>query len=193
MKTYMDNRGRYEKASVKTKPKFITDQDKIELAEKFGIEYRILCTVLKVESAGSGFSKDGRIKIQFEPYHFRKYTGVRIANGVENQKKEYKAYFDAVDIDENSAMLSTSWGLGQIMGFNHKTAGYKTVQEMVQIFIQGEYYQLEGMLNFIKSHKKMFVALISKEWAVFAYYYNGKYYKKWNYDIKLKTAYGQMA
>ena len=193
MKTYMDNRGRYEKPSVEIKPKFITEQDKIELAEKFGIEYRILCTVLKVESAGSGFSKDGRIKIQFEPYHFRKYTGVRIANVVENQKKEYKAYFDAVDIDENAAMLSTSWGLGQIMGFNHKTAGYKTVQEMVQIFMQGEYYQLEGMLNFIKSHKKMFVALISKEWAVFAYYYNGKYYKKWNYDIKLKTAYGQMA
>ena len=193
MKTYMDNRGRYEKPSVKIKSKFITEQDKIELAEKFGIEYRILRTVMKVESAGSGFSKDGKIKIQFEPYHFRKYTGIRIANGVENQPKEYKAYLKAVQIDIEAAMLSTSWGLGQIMGFNHKTAGYKTVQEMVQIFIQSEYYQLEGMLNFIKSHKKMFVALISKEWAVFAYYYNGKYYKKWDYDIKLERAYGQMA
>lgn len=179
--------------SIEIKTKHLNEQDKIELAERFGIEYKALCAVLKVESAGSGFSKNGRIKIQFEPYHFRKYTDIRIANGVEGQTVEYKAYFKAAGIDEKAAMLSTSWGLGQIMGFNHKAAGYKTVQEMVSTFNQSEYYQLEGMLNFIKSNKKMFAALLSKEWAIFAHYYNGKYYKKWNYDTKLEKAYGQMA
>ena len=176
-------------ARIEIKSKHLTSQDKIELAAKFGIEYIALCAVLKVESAGSGFSNNGKIKIQFEPYHFNKYTGIRIANGVENQKVEYKAYFKAVDIDQEAAMLSTSWGLGQVMGFNHKRAGYITVQEMVGTFNSSEYYQLEGMLNFVKSSKKMYTALLSKDWATFAYYYNGKYYKKWNYDTKLEEAY----
>lgn len=177
------------KATVSIKSKYITTKDRHEFAEKFGIEHKILCAVLKVESAGRGFSKDGKIKIQFEPYHFRKYTNIRIENGVQNQKIEYEAYFKAVDINEEAAMLSTSWGLGQVMGFNHKRAGFKTVQEMVLIFNSSEYYQLGGMLNFIKSNKKMFTALIERKWDIFAYYYNGKYYKKFNYDVKLQSAY----
>lgn len=176
-------------ATVEVKPKRLTTQDKIELAAKFGIEYFALCAVLKVESAGNGFSKNGKIKIQFEPYHFRRYTGLRIANGVENQKAEYTAYFKAAGIDEEFAMFSTSWGLGQIMGFNHKRAGYITVREMVSTFNSSEYYQLKGMLNFIKSGRKLYKALKEKDWATFAYYYNGKYYKKWNYDVKLEDAY----
>lgn len=178
------------KASIKSK--FITTKDKLELAGKFGIEYKVLCAVLKVESAGRGFSKDGKIKIQFEPYHFRKHTNIRIENGVQNQKIEYEAYFKAVNINEEAAMLSTSWGLGQVMGFNHKRAGHKTVQEMVLIFNSSEYYQLEGMLNFIKSNKKMFAALLNRKWDIFAYYYNGKYYKRFNYDEKLEKAYNQL-
>ena len=177
-------------AYVEIKPKRLREQDKQELADKFKIELRALKAVLKVESAGSGFSKDGRIKIQFEPYHFRKYTGIRISNGVKGQKIEYEAYFKAVKIDEESAMLSTSWGLGQIMGFNHKASGYSTVQEMVSTFNSSGYYQLEGMLNFIKSNRKLYQALKDKDWATFAYYYNGKYYKKWHYDEKLIKAYG---
>ena len=182
-----------KEGSVKIMPKYLTEAGKRELAERFGIEYRVLLTVMKVESAGKGFSRDGRIKIQFEPYHFRKYTNIRIANGVEGQKVEYEAYFKAVKISEESAMLATSWGLGQIMGFNHKAAGYEKVQEMVGIFNNSEYYQLEGMLNFIKYHKKMYRALTEKDWATFARYYNGKYYARWAYDIKLAKAYGQLA
>ena len=178
------------KGNVEIKPKHLREQEKQELSDTFGIELRALKAVLKVESAGSGFSKDGRIKIQFEPYHFRKYTGIRITNGVEHQRAEYDAYFQAQYKDQKAAMLSTSWGLGQVMGFNHKAAGYPTVQEMVSTFNSSEYYQLEGMLNFIKSNKKLYKALKEKDWPTFAYYYNGKYYKKWNYDEKLIKAYG---
>lgn len=179
------------KGHVEIKPKYLREKDKQELANKFGIELRVLKAVLKVESAGKGFSKKtGDIKIQFEPYHFRKYTGIRIANGVEKQSAEYKAYFVAMMKDEESAMLSTSWGLGQVMGFNHKAAGYGTVQEMVSTFNTSEYYQLEGMLNFIKANRKMYTALKTKDWATFARYYNGKYYARFKYDTRLAEAYG---
>jgi len=176
---------------VEIKPKHLREEDKQELADKFKIELRALKAVLKVESAGSGFSRStGRIKIQFEPYHFRKYTGIRIANGVKGQKIEYEAYFQAQEKDEEAAMLSTSWGLGQVMGFNHKAAGHNTVQEMVAVFNTSEYYQLEGMLNFVKNNRRMYAALKSKDWATFARYYNGKYYARYNYDKRLAEAYG---
>jgi len=171
-------------------PKFLREEDKQELADEFGVELRALKAVLKVESSGSGFGKDGKVKIQFEPYHFRKYTDIRIDNGVEGQTVEYEAYFKAVEIDQKAAMLSTSWGLGQIMGFNHKAAGYSVVDNMVLSFNASEYYQLKGMLNFIKSNKKLYQALKDKDWATFARYYNGKYYKKFNYDTRLAAAYG---
>lgn len=172
------------------KPKLLREEDKQDLADRFGIELRALKAVLKVESSGSGFGKNGKVKIQFEPYHFKKYTGIRIQNGVENQKAEYEAYFKAVEIDLQSAMLSTSWGLGQIMGFNYKAAGYKLLDNMVLSFNASEYYQLKGMLNFIKSNKKLYKALKNKDWATFARYYNGKYYARFKYDTRLAEAYG---
>lgn len=184
--------------SVEIKPKRLREQDKQELADKFNIELRSLKAVLKVESAGSGFSTEtGDIKIQFEPYHFHRYTEIRIQNGVDIQKEEYKAYFRALmskaENSEEAAMLSTSWGLGQVMGFNYKAAGYKTVHEMWSMFIKSEYYQLDGMLSFIRSNKRMYAALKSKDWATFAKYYNGKYYKRFKYDTRLAEAYGQVA
>lgn len=177
-------------AGTELKPKLLREQDRQELADEFGIELRALKAVLKVESAGSGFGTSGKVKIQFEPYHFKKYTGIRVANGVERQEAEYKAYYKAVEIDQEAAMLSTSWGLGQIMGFNHKAAGYKLVSNMVLSFNASEYYQLKGMLNFIKSNRKLYQALKDKDWATFARYYNGKYYKRFNYDTRLAEAYG---
>lgn len=174
--------------------KTLTTEHKREIANKFGIEYRSLCAVMAVESAGSGFdSKTGLIKIQFEPYWFQKYTGKRIPNGVENQLAEWKAYKAACEINPLAAMKATSWGLGQIMGFNHEAAGYAAVEEMVNDFEESEYNQLVGMLRFIKAHPKMMLALESKDWATFAYHYNGPAYKNFDYDTKLEKAYERAA
>lgn len=168
----------------------ITTAQKQELATKFGLTLALVNTVLEIESSGRGFdTKTGLIKIQFEPYWFRHYTGVRIGNGVENQSQEWKAYNKAKAINPKAAILSTSWGLGQIMGFNHEYAGYRTASEMVVSFEASEYNQLKGMLTFIKANTAMYNALKGKIWEVFAYRYNGKNYKEMGYDTKLEKAY----
>jgi hypothetical protein len=170
--------------------KYITTEQKVALAKKFGIEYRALNSVFIVESSGSGFDrKTGKIKIQFEPYWFQKYTGIRVSNGVENQAAEWLAYDAAFQKNPEAAMKSTSWGLGQVMGFNHKAAGFKDVQSMVDHFLVSELNQLEGMLNFIKATPKMMIALQTKDWATFARYYNGPKYKDFKYDTRLEEAY----
>lgn len=157
------------------------------------IEADWICAIMEVECGTDGFDpKTGKIKIQFEPYWFNHYENVRIANGVSNQKDEYDALFEAANIDVESALLSTSFGLGQVMGFNHKLAGYETVTEMVMDFCESEEKQLKGMLNFIGSKGSLVNACVGKDAAAFAYVYNGKNYKKFNYDTKIQDAYNRI-
>lgn len=170
--------------------KALTVEHKKEIADLFGLEYKAVCAVIAVESAGSGFDKiTGNIKIQFEPYWFQKYTGKRVANGVEGQRAEWSAYNFAFALNPEAAMKSTSWGLGQIMGFNHAAAGYPVVGDMVKSFEESEFNQLVGMMRFINHHPKMMQCLRLRAWAGFAALYNGPNYKINDYDTKLKIAY----
>ncbi len=172
--------------------KQISTTDYLELSKEFGISVRLIKTVVIVESSGKGFAVNGDILIQFEPHIFKKYTGVLISNKVDVQSKEWSAYKEAKNINWEAAQLSTSWGLGQIMGFNFKLAGYDTVSAMVSEFGVSEYYQLKGMLNFIKNQPKMFEALKKQDWSAFARLYNGPAYAVNEYDIKLMSTYARL-
>jgi hypothetical protein len=44
----------------------------------------------------------------------------------------------AVQLDRTAALKSTSWGLGQVMGFNYDKAGYDSVESMVQKSMESE-------------------------------------------------------
>lgn len=171
--------------------KISTDQI-IQLAEEFNIDYKLIKAVLIVEASNSGFDpRTGKIKIQFEPHWFEKYTRTKILNGVEVQSAEWEAYNKAAAIDSEKAMLSTSWGMGQIMGFNYGLAGYKSVQAMVNEFQLSEYFQVKGMLNFIKN-TGLLRYLKAKDWRAFAKGYNGKNYEKFDYHNRLEKAYKKL-
>lgn len=115
------------------------------------------------------------------------------ANQVEGQPRERIAFNAAVRIDARTAQLATSWGLPQMMGFNHVVCGYKTVEQMVEAFRVSEANQVAAMLTFIKSKKAMAGALKKRDWGVLAYYYNGPAYKTFKYDTKLAAAYASLA
>lgn len=171
----------------------ITSDEIAKLSLEMGLSVALIKTVMLVESSGSGFdAKTGLIKIQFEPHWFFTFSKTKILNGVELQKAEYEAYNQAYAINKEAAMKATSWGLGQVMGFNHKAAGYKSVADMVDAFRMGEYYQLKGMLSFIRFDRTMFLALKNLQWETFARLYNGKNYKENEYDLKLKRAYERL-
>ena len=100
------------------------------------IEPAALLAFILVETGGQGFDKKtGKILIQFEPAWFKRQdpyapSGLWSVNKVERQEKEWSAFNDAWKINPHAAMLSTSIGLGQIMGFNYRRIGYKSVDEM---------------------------------------------------------------
>ena len=160
----------------------------ISLAIDFDVEARAIDAIVKVECSGSGFENNGDLKIQFEPHEFKKRTGFVIANGVEGQRKEWDAYFEAKKLNWNEALNSTSWGMGQIMGYNHLAAGYASVADMINDFKTSEYAQVKAMLTFIKN-KKLITAIKNKRWNVFARIYNGPLYVKFKYDTRIESAY----
>lgn len=168
----------------------LSTDDIKRLATDFNLSVAMIKSVLIVESSGQGFdAATGKIKIQFEAQWFERFEKTKILNGVESQKKEWEAYEKAYAISPESAMKATSWGLGQVMGFNHKQAGYDSVSAMVKEFKMSEYYQLRGMLKFISSNNAMFRALQAQNWGQFAYWYNGPKYRQFNYDVRLADAY----
>jgi hypothetical protein len=160
------------------------------LSKEFSIPVASVKAIASVESNGAGFDeKTGKIKIQFEPAWFKRFTGISVANGIEGQKEEWKAFNTAFAADKDKAMQSTSWGLMQVMGFNYKRLGFKNVGEMVDFAKVCETNQLWLGLKFIATDKKLYNALLNKDWAKVAYYYNGSNYAINQYDKKLKEAY----
>lgn len=173
--------------------KITTDEIK-DLAYDFGIDWKRIKMLIIVESSGRGFNDNGDIVLRFEEKKFHDRVGILITNDHKNQASEYAAYNKAKQIDRDAANLSTSWGLGQIMGNEHNRAGYETVDRMIGEFKISEFYQVKGMLKFCQSKPVLWRALtarvITKEdFKTIALYYNGPKYYKHNppYNERLET------
>lgn len=186
-----------------------------KIAGGISSEYAMFKSFIETESNGDGFNTDGKIIIQFEPHWFSHYLvkdeiahtlnikynslgkkyfslkvdSVYIENGVEGQTAEWKAFNKAFAIHPEAAMLSTSIGLMQVMGFNFASMGYKSVGAMWDDFKKGEYQQVAGAARFIQSNKLLHQALLKRDFKKIAYYYNGSNYAVNKYDIKLKNNY----
>jgi hypothetical protein len=187
-----------------------TPEEIDQIAEDLKVEAAAFRAVITVEAAGSGFDKAGRPKALFERHHFYKHLkdapGLRSnaeAEGLAYPKwgtKPYPKGSDAVyaeieracAIDEEAALLSTSWGLGQIMGSNYKMVGCSSVQEMVSEACESEAGQLRQMGSFIKA-AGLQDELMNLNWAGFARGYNGPGYAQNAYDVKLAQAYEKIS
>lgn len=174
------------------------------VASEAEIELPALQAVVAVEAAGSGFDSVGRPKILYEPHIFYRQLDIvkrdeATAEGLAYPKWGEKPYprgsnaqYDrlnaAMEIDQSAALKSCSWGMGQVMGSNHRAAGYGDVETMVLACMDSEAKQVEMMVNFIRSNK-LLSAIQNKDWTTFARGYNGPGYAKNSYDVKLADAY----
>ena len=94
-------------------------------------------------------------------------------------------------IDKEIAHLSASFGAFQIMGFNHRLAGYSSAVLMSDAFhADPENNQVRGFVEFLKNYKRggVIAALRCRDWVAAAKAYNGKRYYINSYDKKIKTA-----
>ena len=96
--------------------------------------------------------------------------------------------FVIVNKIEAAAISSTSWGLGQVMGFHWESLGYMSAHDFEMKMAESELNQLDAMMRFCVKNN-LIGALKEKNWATFANGYNGSSYKVNKYDTKLKAAY----
>ena len=186
------------------KAKRLDDVDLPRLGDRLGVGEDEVHAVLDVEARSKGFDSQGRPSMLFEPHIFyRELSGAERDKAVslglarKSWKRDYPSdsyprLLKAMQINKEAALRSASWGLGQIMGFNHQLAGYDSASEMVADFLDDEENHLAAMVQFILS-AGLDDELREHDWAGFARGYNGSQYTKNKYDVKLRNAYNKWA
>lgn len=184
--------------------KRLTPRDFGTAAAQIKVPVATMQGVVDVEAQGRGFDAARRPKILPEPHIFYARLGKGAARdkavkaGVAYPKwgqRPYPKTSDAnyarlavmISIHERIAIESTSWGLPQIMGFNHADAGFADARDMVEAFLKGEAEQLKAFVTLITSWG-LDDELRRRDARGFALRYNGKGFDKNDYDGKLIRA-----
>lgn len=164
-----------------------------ELAAGLGVETAALRAIIRVEAGKEGLNPDGTPIIRVEAHkllarnsafanRFR-VTGKKPWLGHQwlnegtwiemhtTQANEHVAYAAAKAIDSRAAILSTSFGAGQVMGSNYSAVGYSSPEEFEED-MRWEGAQLKAMASYI-AHAKLEWAIREKAWHSFATAYNG--------------------
>jgi len=172
-----------------------------QLADELKCEVAAIQTFTIVEAGGAGYLRDGRPKILFERHKFRKLTGGAFdrsrpevsqstPGGYQGGAAEYSRLAVAYSLDPVAAVMSASWGVAQIMGFNHDMAGYTLPGAMVGAFCDYEDAQLHGFASFIRS-AGLQQALQDKAWLRLSDGYNGAGGRANGYPARLAATYAR--
>lgn len=183
--------------------------DIAEITRPYGLTEAHARTVIEVETAGKGYNSIGQVEFLFEPHKFyqnlpKEKLQVAIQTGLAYPKWKgpgsypktvalrWAQFQKAVELDETAAIKSASWGLGQIMGSEHKECDYVSPQAMLTAFYQSEKEQVKAMMVLchhrgLDKDLKNFPDIAACRH--FALRYNGAAYEKNNYHNKLHDAY----
>lgn len=184
----------------------LTGADILAAAAPFGLDLPRVGALIDVEASGAGQSPESGLPvIRFEGHQFRGKTGAvfdRDHPGLSfayadrgnhpqpaAQTARWAILEDAVALVPGAALESTSWGLGQIMGFNATACGFGDVWGFVRAMASGEAEQLRAVLAFLRS-QGLLKHLQDKRWDRLAAGYNGPG-KVDDYAGKLAAAYAR--
>lgn len=174
-----------------------------QVCDILGVSAAEVWAVLTVETRGFGYLQDRRPLILFERHQFHKRSGGRhssanpdISNptrgGYKGGSAEYPRLEKAIELDRDAALASASWGIAQIMGFNHAAAGFPSVEEFINAMVRDELSQLTAMAAFI-NEAGMATALRGRNWTSFARKYNGPKFSENQYDTRLAAAHAKFS
>lgn len=188
----------------------ITEHDIAAAAQKLGTKWSRLHGVMEVEASfkrpGDGFDRVGRPKMLFEPHHFYRALQLRGKSSLLPKalkldiarpgqpppswysNKSYWRLVQALELDETGALVSCSWGFGQVMGFNWKAAGFQNVQDMVFACMDRESAHLQAMCGYIASVQNCLYGIRYGDAVKFALGYNGANYAAGGYHTKIAAA-----
>lgn len=172
----------------------ITDADIAVAADGLGCHPATLEAISKTESAGFGWFPNGQIKILPEPHKFHQYLpkGKRHkalkmglsttsyeatkSSGHYGRMKGARPRYELLqkwsDYDRDAAFMAISVGRYQIMGFNWKKCGFRSVHDMWHQFLDSEANQLRAFVNFLRK-SNLVTALRDNDFELVEERYNG--------------------
>jgi hypothetical protein len=176
-------------------------------AQTMGLEPEAMLALVEVESGGKAYTRIGDKDlplIRWEGHYFYKLLpgdkraeAVRrglaaerygIVKNTNTQSGRYAMLERAKAIDEDAALASCSWGVGQVMGANWEWLGYPSVKALVEEAMSGIRGQVLLMVRFIDK-AGLRDELQRHDWAGFARRYNGPSYRAFKYDERMRRAY----
>jgi len=157
--------------------------------------------MLRVESAQGGYLADRRPQILYERHIFSALTNHQydsthpdisnpVPGGYRGGAAEYARLGEAAALDLDHALMSASWGMGQVLGENFSLGRFTAVQPMVEAMCASEDAQLQLVVDFVLGNH-LATALQNKDWTAYAKVYNGPSYVKYHYDTSLAEYYAQ--
>ena len=177
----------------------LTDHGLEQIRLTLNVDLPAIWALVSVETQGFGFFPDRRPQILFERHIFHRLTQgafaqshpdicASTAGGYRGGTNEYSRLETALRLNQDAALQSASWGIGQVMGFNFALAGFDSVQDMVQEMVRDENRQLRAMADFIRA-SQLAGALMTHDWPAFARGYNGPGYETHQYPARLAEAF----
>lgn len=173
-------------------------------AKAVGCQEAAIRAVVAVEARGTGWDARNRPVILFEPHVFYRnlvgaerdeavrqglaYKSWRSGNYPNTSDARYAQLDRAMKINAEAGLKACSWGIGQVLGENHRSLGFSTARAMVERCLESEGGQLDVMVAFVVANR-LDDDLRRLDWAGFARGYNGPAYAKNAYDVKLASAY----
>jgi hypothetical protein len=165
----------------------LTRADYEVIATELGCEVEAVQAVVEVESGRAGaFGPDGRPIILYEPHIFSRRTNRRFdatnptisyptwdaSKYPRTQAERWDQLAAAYALDPQNAVASASYGLFQIMGFNHAACGFADPKAFVTDMCRSQAQQLKAFAAFVRSNN-LGDELVRKDWEGFARGYNG--------------------
>jgi hypothetical protein len=157
------------------------------VAAQLGCEVEAVQAVVQVESGSVGaFGATSKPTILFEPHIFSRRTNRAYDASHPNisyrswdaskyprtQDGRWAQLREAYAVDPQNAVASASYGLFQIMGFNHAACGFPDPKSFVADMAKSQARQLAAFANFVRSNN-LADELVRKDWEGFAGGYNG--------------------
>lgn len=179
-------------------------------AQRIDVHPSALTALVTVETGNrSGFlaPPDNRPRVLYEAHRAHKLAGLAphaVVPGLAQPQWDRSLYAatGAGEHDRLSAAIAhprlgravaiqaASWGLMQVLGSNHRLAGYGDPEAFVAAMIDSEEAQLDAGLSFLVACR-LVEPLRRGDWATVARGYNGTGYRQNRYDERLAAAHAR--
>jgi hypothetical protein len=120
--------------------------------------------------------------------NFSKPTFARLSGNIVTGDTRWKWLASAYACGSVAALSSSAWGIGQIMGFNYQTVGFRSVWDMVDSMRTRPLSQVDAAVNFILANPDLAELFRVRSFRGISRFYNGPNYAAGGYHLTLRQA-----